>query len=151
MPPHPKWADDQIEEMLEKMRSGMTLTEIASDPRMPSIQTMANWEKEQDTELGLGITRARDIGYLVRAEKAVTEAKEAKDPSLGRLAFDADRWFLGKMRPKIFGEAAMIKHANHEGEKLELDDVSKFTRLAAISAQLASMTGEGDEPADEPG
>jgi len=55
------------------------------------------------------------------------------------------------MRPKIFGEAAMIKHANHEGEKLELDDVSKFTRLAAISAQLASMTGEGDEPADEPG
>jgi len=151
MPPHPKWADDQIEEMLNFMREGRTLTEIAAEPRMPSIDTMNRWEAEQDTELGAAITRARDLGYQVRAENAVLNAEKAEDPQKGRLAFDANRWFLGKMRPKIFGEAAMIKHANHEGEKLELDDVSKFTRLAAISAQLASMTGEGDEPADEPG
>lgn len=151
MPPHPKWSDDQIEEMLHRMRAGETLTEISADPRMPSMQTMANWEAEQDTELGLGITRARDLGYQVRAENAVINAQKAEDPQKGRLAFDANRWFLGKMRPKIFGEAAMIKHANHEGEKLELDDVSKFTRLAAISAQLTGLLGSADEPTDEPG
>lgn len=151
MAPHPKWSDDQIEEMLGYMRTGMTMTEIALDPRMPSIDTMNRWEAEQDTDLGAAITRARDLGYQVRAEKSVINAEQAEDPQKGRLAFDANRWFLGKMRPKIFGEAAMIKHANHEGEKLELDDVSKFTRLAAISAQLTGLLGSADEPTDEPG
>lgn len=147
----PKWSDDQIEEMLERMRSGQTLTEIASDPRMPSIDSMNRWEAEQDTELGAAITRARDLGYQVRAERAVINAETAEDPAKGRLAFDANRWFLGKMRPKIFGEAALIKHANHEGDKLELDDVSKFTRLAAIAAQIAKQAEQGDEPSNEPG
>lgn len=146
MPPSPKWADDQIEEMLKRMREGETLTSISSDPRMPSMQTMANWEAEQDTELGLGITRARDLGYLVRAETAVERAQRAADAGLGRLAFDADRWFLGKMRPKVFGEATTLKHADADGDKIPLDDTSKFTRLAAMVTAIQGLT---HEPADD--
>jgi len=120
MPPHPKWADDQIEEMLKRMMDGETLTSIASDSRMPSIDTMNRWEAEQETELGAAITRARDLGFMVRAEKAVAEAKTAEDASLGRLSFDADRWFLAHMRPKIFG--TLIKHGNADGSNIDLSD-----------------------------
>jgi len=118
MAPHPKWSDDQIEEMLTRMMEGETLTSIASDPRMPSIDTMNRWEAEQDTELGAAITRARDLGFMVRAEKAVERAQTAEDAGLGRLAFDADRWFLAHMKPKIFG--TLIKHGNADGSNIDL-------------------------------
>ncbi len=90
------------------MREGETLTSISSDARMPSVQTMANWEAERDTEIGLAITRARELGWTARAEKAVAEAKSAEDASLGRLSFDAERWFLGKMHPKKFGDKQLV-------------------------------------------
>lgn len=107
MPPSDKWSDDQIDEMLARMRQGETLTSIASDCRMPAVQTMANWEAES-TELGVAISRARDIGWSARAEKAVEAAKIATDAGLGRLSLDAERWFLGKMHPKKFGDRQLI-------------------------------------------
>lgn len=131
MPPHPKWADDQIEQMLKRMMEGETLTSIASDPRMPSIDTMNRWEAEQDTELGAAITRARDLGFMVRAEKAVERAQTAEDAALGRLSFDADRWFLAHMKPKVFG--TLIKHGNADGSNLNLE--------AAIIAGNARVNG----------
>jgi len=99
--------DDQIEEMLKRMRDGETLTSIASDPRMPSIDTMNRWEAEQD-ERGAAITRARLDGYTTRAEKALADAEIAEDAAKGRLAFDANRWFLGKMHPKKFGDKQLV-------------------------------------------
>lgn len=106
VPPSDKWTDGQIDEMLGRMREGETLTSIATDPRMPCVQSMANWEAEQD-EIGVAISRARELGWSARAEKAVAAAKEAEDAPLGRLAFDAERWFLGKMHPKKFGDKTL--------------------------------------------
>lgn len=118
MPRSKKWAKNQIEEMLTRMMTGETLTSISSDARMPSIDTMNRWEAEQETKLGAAITRARDLGFMVRAEKAVEEAKKAEDAGLGRLAFDADRWFLAHMKPKVFG--TLIKHGNADGSNIDL-------------------------------
>lgn len=88
------------------MREGETLTSIATDPRMPCVQSMANWEAAQD-EIGVAISRARELGWSARAEKAVAKAQSADDPAKGRLAFDAERWFLGKMHPKKFGDKTL--------------------------------------------
>lgn len=107
MPPAPQWSDDQIEEMLERMGNGETLTSISSDARMPSMASMMRWEEEQDTELGARITQARARGWTARAELAVEAAKTAEDASKGRLSFDAERWFLGKMHPKKFGDKTL--------------------------------------------
>lgn len=120
MAPAPKWSDDQIDEMLKRMREGETLTSIASDPRMPSIDTMNRWEAEQETELGAAITRARELGYQVRAEKIVDEVRGVEDAQKGRLVFDAERWFLGKMHPKKFGDASLVKLGNADGSNLDL-------------------------------
>jgi hypothetical protein len=149
MPPHPQWADDQLEEMLKRMGEGEHLTGIAKDSRMPCVQTMMNWEAEQDTDLGLAITRARARGYTARAEAAVVRAQTADgDPGLKRLDFDAERWFLGKMAPKKFGDATTVKHADADGEKIALDDTSKYTRLAAIALQI---TAKNDDAPDDAG
>lgn len=132
--PASDWADDQIEEMLRRMGEGETLTSIAQDARMPSVPTMWRWEERQD-ELGERITRAREQGYVSLAEKARDKAQKAEDPQKGRLAFDADRWFLGKMCPKRFGDKLDVTSG---GEKIqrEADDVAKFSRMAAMAAEM---------------
>lgn len=144
--PHPSWENDQIEEMLERMENGETLTSIGADPRMPSMASMIRWEDEQD-ELGAKITRARAQGYTARAEQAVANAQSCDDPVKGRLAFDAERWFLGKMHPKKFGDATTIKHADANGEKIEVDDVTRAARLAALAAEI-NARANGDDATD---
>lgn len=137
--------EDVVIEMLRRMADGETLTSIASDKRMPSIDTMNRWEADQKSELGAAITRARMQGYTVRAEKIVEGVKTATDPQKARLEFDAERWFLGKMHPKLFGDATTVKHADADGEKIELDPVARATRLAGILQQIEARKG-GDEP-----
>lgn len=128
------FADSQVEKMLSMMRDGETLTAIAATKGMPSIDTMNRWEDEQD-ELGAAITRARALGYTTRAEKALIEAKTCEDPQAGRLSFDAERWFLGKMYPKKFGDKVQL--ADADGEKITMGEVESITRLAAICSKYA--------------
>lgn len=91
-----EFADDVIAELLEALAEGRGLAEICSDKRMPDRRTIQRWS-EKDDELAADIARAREVGYHFRAERAVMAAKTATDAGLGRLAFDAERWHLGKL------------------------------------------------------
>ena len=91
-----EFADDVIAEMLESLATGESMSAICTDKRMPDQSTIWRWSKA-DNELAKDIARAREIGYFTRAERAVLEAKTADDAAKGRLAFDAERWFLGKL------------------------------------------------------
>lgn len=95
-----------VEELLEQLRDGRSMREICADERMPSRETVRQW-CEEDSDLGLAITRAREVGFYDRAERAVEQAKLATDAPLGRLAFDAERWFLGKIS-KAFADKTVI-------------------------------------------
>lgn len=70
------------------------------------------------------IVRAREIGYLFRAEQAVEDAKAADDAAKGRLALDADRWFLSKIAPKQFGDRVAHEVTGADGGPVET--VTKF-------------------------
>lgn len=63
--------------------------------------------EEADADFRRRIARAREIGYMARAAKAVQAAKTAKDPQRGRLAFDADRWFLSKIDRRFADKQAV--------------------------------------------
>lgn len=95
-----------VEELLEQLRDGKSMREICADDRMPSRETVRQW-MEADDDLALAITHAREVGYFDRAERAVADAKLASDPQKGRLAFDAERWFLGKVS-KGFSDKTII-------------------------------------------
>lgn len=100
------FADDVIEELLAALREGKSMRTICKDKRMPDAATVWRWAKGDD-ELASNILRAREIGYHARAEQAVEDAKAALDAPLGRLAFDAERWYLGKLS-KAFAEKTII-------------------------------------------
>lgn len=90
------FADDVIAELLEKLADGESMSSICSDKRMPDQSTIWRWAKRDD-DLAKDIARAREVGYVNRAERAVDAAKSADDAAKGRLAFDAERWYLGKL------------------------------------------------------
>ena len=56
------------------------------------------------------------------------------------LRVDTRLKLLAKWDPKRYGDATTVKHADADGEKLPIDDVTKFTRLAAMAAQASAAT-----------
>ena len=97
----PKYADPSfkeavIEDLCERLAEGNSLVAVCKADDMPSVRTVQTWMND-DEEFAAQVTRAREAGYLIRADKAVEAAKCAEDAGLGRLAFDADRWYLGKL------------------------------------------------------
>lgn len=94
------------EKLLERLAMGDSMNAICQDEGMPSRETVRLWAKD-DPEFELAITCAREAGFEIRAEKAVQDAKTAEDASKGRLAFDAERWYLGKLS-KAFSDK--VKH-----------------------------------------
>lgn len=85
-----------LPELCARLSEGRGLANVCRDADMPSVRSVQVWISE-DEEYAAQITRAREIGYLIRAERAVEDAKVAEDASKGRLAFDAERWYLGKL------------------------------------------------------
>lgn len=124
------WSDDLEQELIDRLEAGETITSIVEDPRMPSASTLWRWEDAQD-DFGERITRARERGYQARADKILARVKACDDPQKGRLEFDAERWYLGKMQPKRFGDRIDVTSG---GEKLqrEAGETEKFSRLAAL-------------------
>ena len=91
-----EFADDVISELLDRLSDGQSMAAICSEKRMPDQSTIWRWSKADD-ELAKDIARAREVGYFTRAERAVLAAQTADDAAKGRLAFDAERWYLGKL------------------------------------------------------
>ena len=86
------------------LSEGLSLRKVCEADDMPSEATVRAWVVEDREGFSAHYARARDIGLDCRADALVDDAKIAKDASLGRLAFDADRWYLSKLAPKRYGD-----------------------------------------------
>lgn len=127
------FSDDVIDELLEALREGKSMREICADKRMPNRETVSRWAKGDD-ELAANIVRARESGYHARAEKAVEDAKSAKDAGLGRLAFDAERWHLSKLS-RAFAEK--VVHAGDPDDPVQV----KVERVERVIVDPAHTNG----------
>ncbi len=83
-------------DILEQLANGIGLVAICEADGMPNRCTVQRWQ-DADPGFDAAVMRARELGMHVRAEKAVRDAKVATDAGLGRLAFDAERWYVGKL------------------------------------------------------
>ena len=88
--------DEIREQILAMLMEGKSLSAICAEEGMPDRSTVQRWQKD-DAEFDAAVTHAREIGFEQRADKAVLAAKTADDAAKGRLAFDAERWYLGKL------------------------------------------------------
>ena len=96
------------EAIIAQLAEGNSLNKICREDGMPDRRTVQRWQ-EADTEFDAAITRAREYGFHSRAERAVEDAQTAEDAGLARLAFDAERWYLGKLS-NAFSDNKTQKH-----------------------------------------
>lgn len=102
-----EYPEEIIERICEHLEEGKSLVLICREEGMPTRRTVQRWARG-DSELATRIREARELGYHYRAEVAVAAAKNASDPQAGRLAFDAERWYLGKLS-NAFAERPLVE------------------------------------------
>ena len=105
--------DDIREQILAMLMEGRSLSSICKEPEMPSRETVRQWQKS-DEEFDLAVTHAREEGFHNIAEQARIKAHTAEDAAKGRLAFDADRWYLGKLSNAFSDNKAQKHEVTHD-------------------------------------
>lgn len=141
-----KFADDIVEELIERLAQGEGLATICKDRRMPNRRTVHRWMHAND-ELAERIMSAREIGFHDRAERAVQEVRDTADPIKARAVFDAERWYLSKLS-QAFADKPIV------GVSLNVGDVgdafsaitSALDRAAAAVSSSRSSTFIVDQP-----
>lgn len=106
---------EAIDRICELLEEGWSLVRICAEAGMPGRRTVYDWQNGND-ELAQRLTMSRELGYLYRAEMAVEAAKSAEDPQAGRLAFDAERWYLGKLSIAFRDKPVIGALVNVDGE-----------------------------------
>ena len=125
---------DVAEAFLERIAEGRSMRSICSDADMPSWSTIWRW-LDGDEAFRTQYARAREAQAHAIAEQAVQEATAAADAQLGRLAYDARKWFAGKVAPKVYGDKQQIDVADTR----PLANVPAEVLLAAVR----KLSGEG--------
>jgi hypothetical protein len=97
------YSEETAEAICDRLMQGQSLRSICLDPKMPDVKTVFNWLEKQPSFFQR-YTRAREVQGHHQADLAVDDAVVAKDPQLGRLAFDARRWHASKLVPKVYGD-----------------------------------------------
>ena len=102
-----------------RLADGESLTAICRDEGMPHRATVFRW-LEAHPDFRDNYVRARERQAHVMAEMAVEDAVKATDAQLGRLAYDARKWFAGRLLPKVYGEKYINEHTGADGGPIQV-------------------------------
>ena len=106
------------DEICRRMAHGESLRAICRTEGMPSEGTVRSWAMDDREGFFSQYTRARELQAHAIAEAAYQEGITATDPQLGRLAFDARRWFAGKVLPKVYSDKVQTEVSGPDGAAL---------------------------------
>lgn len=134
---HPPAVWDRI---LLRLENGESLNKITAEDGYPRQATVYRL-LEADPVFSEKYARARARQADTIAEEALQSAITAVDPATGRLAFDARRWFAGKVAPKKWGERNTVDLNLHH-DPANMTDAD----LAAIAAgKRPAPASKGEE------
>ena len=140
-----------------KLAEGISLRSICKADDMPAAATVFNWLNDPARSSFLEqYTRAREMqaDYLFDetldiADDSSNDWMERKDDegAIGwkengdairrsQLRIDTRKWIAGQLRPKKYGPATMLKHADADGEKID---------MPAMLADRRRRAADGDE------
>lgn len=154
--------DDQVkDELCRRLIEGESLRSICRIDGMRDKATICRW-LAADEDFAKRYTIARDLQAEALADeildiadtpivgiKTTTKADGSVERVEGdmidhrRLRVDARKWVASKLAPKKYGEAALIKLGDNDGNRLAgMDDTTRAMRAAAlIHAALARSDG----------
>jgi hypothetical protein len=82
--------------------------------------------------------RARETQAELMAEQilAIADSADAESYNPARLQVDARKWLMSKLAPKKYGDATILKHADANGNQLEV----QVTRVSPRPPKVIDVT-----------
>ena len=158
------YTEEMADRICERLSLGESLIQITNDDAMPSEATVYRWLRDEALEpFRQDYARAREAqaDHLFDEMQEIAddgrndwiEKRNGDDGTTGwalngeavarsKLRLEDRRWRAGKLRPKKYGDAALIKLADADGEKLQALDVE--ARVMAI-VLAAAVRDAGDD------
>lgn len=124
------YTPELAQEICGRLAEGETIRKICRDPDMPAWATVWRWLQASE-EFRAQYAQAREAQAHFIAEQAVEDAEIAEDAAKGRLAFDARRWFAGKIAPKVYGEKQTTLLGQDEGSAPVTIQIVRFSDPAS--------------------
>jgi hypothetical protein len=112
----PKYCEEIMDEVLRRISHGETLKRVcASNPDFPSPATVIEWVHQNRCGLADRYARARDRQLEAWAEEVLDKADAASTDNgavnRDRLAVDARKWLLSKLKPERYGDKLDVTSA----------------------------------------
>jgi hypothetical protein len=131
-----------MDEILRRISHGETLTKAcASNPDFPAPSTVIDWVHENRANIAERYARARDRQIEAWSDQIVDKADEAlKNPETAhaaRLAVDARKFLLSKLKPEVYGDRVEARVTGAGGGPLQVE------AAAAVRALLDAMPDLG--------
>lgn len=148
------FADDMVEELIERTSKGESLTQLCQDVRMPSRNTVYLWI-ESDEEFAVRFRAARARGVHALAEECISIAdeppKDAVHVADKRVRIDTRLRLAGKWLPKEYGDKLDVSYNGEVTHRHELtaatpDELDALEKLVATIADRSGDTGGESAP-----
>jgi hypothetical protein len=146
-----KFADDQIEELLDRLAKGETLTSVGKDTRMPSVRSVYSWvESDKDFAARFHDARAKGVHALVEETLQIADEPVAKDDSVAvankRVRIDTRLRLAGKWLSSVYGDKLEVNSKSevihrHDLSGYSADELDALEKLVAKSADASGDTG----------
>lgn len=105
----------------ERIALGESLRAICRDEGMPDQSTVHRW-LSQDDEFASKCARARELQgdtMFDRVGDTVDKTESgALAPDQARVVISGLQWMAAKLKPKKYGDATLLKHADPDGNKI---------------------------------
>lgn len=133
-------ADEWRERILEEIGEGALLVELCGREGWPSRSTVSRWLRDDPDFWAAYRLRAREQGADAIAERALIDARNAKDAALGTLAWRAATWHVAKMNPDRYGERVNLQRQEKPISEMTDDELAS---IAAGGRGRAAGEAEG--------
>jgi hypothetical protein len=114
---------DLAKEICELLAEGETLTKICKRKDMPCFSAVNKWLHEHKKFMEL-YQEARLLQADYRAQEIYNLPFECEaaglDAAYTKLKMDGAKWAASKGNPKLYGDSTQIKHADADGEKINV-------------------------------
>ena len=139
-----------MDEILRRISHGETLTHAcASNPDFPAPSTVVDWVHQNRANVAERYARARDRQIEAWSDQILDKADAAlKNPETAhaaRLAVDARKFLLSKLKPEVYGDRVEARVTGANGGPVQVEAVAAIKALLEALPELGVLPSNGQQ------
>jgi hypothetical protein len=131
----------------QHLAEGGSLRKFCEAPDAPDKSTILRW-LHAHADFREMYRIAREVGADALADEALADATTPmgeKEVQVARLAFDARRWFLGKISPKKWGDKIGVAHTGADGGPVQLQALPAMLVPTQVAQAVRDLIGKAEQ------